>query len=77
VLHKGRLLVNEIGRAHPLTSGSITTAIDRPRSARPRRALCDAGDRRVKKVALRAAGRALITRIFDKHKADLDDAPTA
>lgn len=34
----------------------------------------DAGDRRAKKVALTRSGRALITRIFNKHKVDLDAA---
>src|SRR5882724_5902186 len=54
--------------------GSITTAIDRLEARGLVERSADAGDRRVKKVALTRSGRALITRIFDKHKADLDDA---
>jgi len=74
LLHKGPMLVNEIGRRIQLTSGSITTAIDRLEARGLVERSADAGDRRVKKVALTRSGRALITRIFDKHKADLDDA---
>src|SRR3954468_13967288 len=74
LLHKGPMLVNEIGRRIELTSGSVTTAIDRLEARGLVERSADAGDRRVKKVALTRSGRALITRIFDKHKADLDDA---
>jgi len=74
LLHKGPMLVNEIGRRIQLTSGSITTAIDRLEARGLVERSADAGDRRVKKVALTRSGRAVITHIFDKHKADLDDA---
>src|SRR5207253_9550195 len=74
LLDKGPMLVNGIGRRSQLTSGSITTAIDRLDARGLVERSADAGDRRVKKVALTRSGRALITRIFDKHKADLDDA---
>jgi MarR family 2-MHQ and catechol resistance regulon transcriptional repressor len=50
LLHKGPMLVNEIGRRIELTSGSITTAVDRlearglvERSRRCRRSPCQAG----------------------------------
>src|SRR5881628_2178516 len=56
LLHKGPMLVNEIGRRIELTSGSITTAAD---------------DRRAKQVSLTRSGRTLITRIFDRHRAVL------
>ena len=71
LLHKGPMLVNEIGRRIQLTSGSITTAVDRLEARGLVERSADPGDRRVKKVALTRSGRALITRIFDKHKADL------
>src|SRR6266478_3026539 len=74
LLHKGSQSVSEIGRRIELTSGSITTAIDRLEQRGLVERSADAGDRRVKKVALTRSGSALITRIFDKHKADLDDA---
>src|SRR5882672_7225881 len=68
------IAANEIGRRIQLTSGSITAAIDRLEARGLVERSADAGDRRVKKVALTRSGRALITRNFDKHKADLDDA---
>ena len=74
LLHKGPMLVNEIGRRIQLTSGSITSAIDRLQARGLVERSADAADRRAKKVALTRSGRALITRIFDKHKTDLDDA---
>jgi len=74
LLHKGPMLVNEIGRRIQLTSGSITTAVDRLEARGLIERSADAGDRRAKKVSLTRSGHALIRRIFDKHKADLDAA---
>jgi MarR family 2-MHQ and catechol resistance regulon transcriptional repressor len=74
LLHKGPMLINEIGRRIQLTSGSITTAIDRLEARGLVERSADATDRRAKKVALTRSGRALITRIFGKHQTDLDDA---
>jgi MarR family transcriptional regulator, 2-MHQ and catechol-resistance regulon repressor len=72
LLHKGPLPVNTIGRNVMLTSGSITTAVDRlekkeyvVRQACPK-------DRRVTYVALTAAGRALIQRVFKTHANKLE-----
>jgi MarR family 2-MHQ and catechol resistance regulon transcriptional repressor len=66
------MLINEIGRRIELTSGSITTAIDRLEARGLVERAADAEDRRAKQVALTRSGRALITRIFEQHKADLD-----
>ena len=72
LLHKGQLPVNTIGRNVMLTSGSITTAIDRLEKKRfVRRQACPK-DRRVTYVALTATGRALIRRIFDAHAGQLE-----
>jgi MarR family transcriptional regulator, 2-MHQ and catechol-resistance regulon repressor len=72
LLHKGRLPVNTIGRNVMLTSGSITTAIDRLEKKRfVRRQACPK-DRRVTYVTLTAAGRALIRRVFDAHASQLE-----
>ena len=72
LLHKGPLPVNTIGRNVMLTSGSITTAIDRLEKKRfVRRQACPK-DRRVTYVALTATGRALIRRIFDTHARQLE-----
>ena len=72
LLHKGALPVNVIGRKVLLTTGSITTAVDRL----VRRGLvvreADADDRRVRRVALTAEGRRLISAAFARHAADLD-----
>jgi len=74
LLHKGPMLVNEIGRRIHLTSGSITTAVDRLEERGLVERSADASDRRAKQVSLTRTGRALITKIFDTHKATLDAA---
>ena len=74
LLHKGPMLVNEIGRRIDLTSGSITTAVDRLETRGLVERSADANDRRAKQVSLTRAGRALITRIFDRHKTVVDAA---
>ena len=67
LLHKGPLPVNTIGRQVMLTSGSITTAIDRLEEKRlVRREACP-NDRRVTYVTLTAEGRTLIRRVFKVH----------
>ena len=72
LLHKGPQLVNYIGRRIGLTSGSITSAVDRlekrglvARGADPR-------DRRACVVRLTATGDALIREVFAAHKAAID-----
>jgi MarR family transcriptional regulator, 2-MHQ and catechol-resistance regulon repressor len=74
LLHKGPLPVNTIGRKIMLTSGSITTAIDRLEKKRfVRRQRCPK-DRRVTFVQLTATGRRLIERIFKVHSEHLEKA---
>lgn len=72
LLHKGAQPVNVVGRRVLLTTGSITTAVDRL----VRRGLVvregDPDDRRVRRVALTGEGRALIASAFARHAADLD-----
>ena len=72
LLHRGALPVNAIGRKLLLTSGSITTCVDRL----ARRGLVarrdDPDDRRVRRVELTPAGRALIEPAFARHAADLE-----
>lgn len=72
--HKGPLLVSELGRIVQLTSGSITTAIDRLESQQLVERSADASDRRARIVTLTRDGRALITKIFGQHSANLDAA---
>jgi MarR family transcriptional regulator, 2-MHQ and catechol-resistance regulon repressor len=72
LLHKGPLPVNAIGRNVMLTSGSITTAIDRLERKRfVRRQACP-NDRRVTYVTLTTTGRTLIRRVFSAHACKLE-----
>ena len=59
LLHKGPMLVNEIGRRIELTSGSITTAVDRLEARGLVERSADADDRRAKQVSLTRSGRTL------------------
>jgi MarR family transcriptional regulator, 2-MHQ and catechol-resistance regulon repressor len=72
LLHKGPLPVNTIGRQVMLTSGSITTAIDRLEKKRLVRRRACPKDRRVTYVTLTAAGRTLIRRVFKLHAQRLE-----
>lgn len=72
LLHKGSMPVNALGRKLLLTSGSITTAVDRlvakglvGRSDHP-------DDRRVRVVELTREGRRLIVPAFARHEKDLE-----
>lgn len=73
LLHKGPLPVSALGKKVLLTTGSITTAVDRlverglvERTGHPR-------DRRVRLVALTLQGRRLIEPAFARHAADLEE----
>lgn len=74
VLHKGPLPVNVIGRKVDLTTGSITSAVDRleekllvVRKNHPE-------DRRIRVVELTAKGRRLIEKAYAQHKVDMERA---
>ena len=72
LLHKGSLPVNTIGEKVLLTSGSITTAVDRlEKKALVKREKSEL-DGRVVLVHLTDAGRELITRAFEAHSSNLD-----
>ena len=72
LLHKGPLPVNTIGRKVLLTTGSITTAVDRLEARGLVARKSDPADRRVRQVQLTAAGRRLIKAAFAQHAADLE-----
>jgi MarR family transcriptional regulator, 2-MHQ and catechol-resistance regulon repressor len=72
LLHKGPLPVNTIGRHVMLTSGSITTAVDRLENKQLVRRKASPEDRRVTYVALTRAGNTLIRRIFSVHAERLE-----
>ncbi len=77
LLHKGPLPVNTIGKKLLLTSGSITTAVDRLEARGLVRRAEDPNDRRVRLVELTDDGRELIKPAFAQHKRDLDGVASA
>jgi MarR family 2-MHQ and catechol resistance regulon transcriptional repressor len=77
LLHKGPQRVNEIGRRIELTSGSITTAVDRMEKRGLVRRTPDPLDRRASVVELTPEGKALIEHAFREHKAAMDRAAEA
>ena len=74
LLHKGPQSVSEIGRRVDLTSGSITTAIDRLEQRGLVTRAADASDRRARVVHLTREGKARITKEFARHKDAMDRA---
>src|SRR5437879_4868113 len=72
LLHKGPQPVNEIGRRVELTSGAITTAVDRLESLGLVTREAHPTDRRARIVRLTAAGEKQAARIFAGHKAVMD-----
>jgi MarR family 2-MHQ and catechol resistance regulon transcriptional repressor len=74
LLHKGPTPVNEIGRKVHLTSGSITTAVDRLERKGMVERRNDPEDRRARVVHLTASGRKLISCAFADHERALERA---
>ncbi len=74
LLHKGPLPVNAIGSLIRLTSGSITTAVDRMESKGLVERRNDPGDRRTRVVYLTASGRNLISCAFADHVQAMEGA---
>ena len=72
LLHKGPLPVSVLGRKQLLTSGSITTAVDRLVARALVQRTNDSGDRRIRLVELTAEGGRLIRPAYARHAADLD-----
>src|SRR5438093_3015202 len=75
--HKGPQPVNEIGRRVELTSGAITTAVDRLESRGLVTRETHPSDRRARIVRLTAAGEEKAAKIFVGHKAAMDVAASA
>ena len=72
LLHKGPQPVNEIGRRIALTSGAITTAVDRLESSGFVTRGPHPTDRRARVVHLTARGKEHAARIFAVHKTAMD-----
>ncbi len=73
LLHKGPLLVSALGTKVLLTSGSITTAVDRLENQGLVERHDDPSDRRARVVHLTAKGQKLISKAFEQHSDDIDD----
>lgn len=74
LLHKGAQPVNEIGRRIGLTSGAITTAVDRLESCALVTREAHPSDRRARVVRLTARGREQAAKVFALHKTAMDSA---
>src|SRR5438876_5411856 len=72
LLHKGPHPVNEIGRRIELTSGAITTAVDRLESRGLVTREAHASDRRARVVRFTAAGEQQAASVFTRHKVAMD-----
>lgn len=77
LLHRGPQPINEIGRRINLTSGAITTAIDRLEDRGLVRRDAHETDRRARVVCLTPQGKAQATKLFAAHKAVMDAAANA
>lgn len=74
LLHKGPLPVNVIGHKVDLTTGSITSAVDRLEEKSLVVRKNHPEDRRIRVVELTAKGRRLIERAYGRHKLDMEKA---
>jgi len=71
LLHKGPLPINEIGKKILLTSGSITTAVDRLEDKGLVERRAHGTDRRAKVVHFTKDGKKLISRVYSDHAVDM------
>ena len=74
LLHKGPLPVNVIGQKVDLTTGSITSAIDRLEEKGLVLRKNHPDDRRIRVVELTAKGRRLIEKAYAQHQLDMEEA---
>lgn len=74
LLHKGPLPVNIIGHKVDLTTGSITSAVDRLEEKSLVVRKNHGEDRRIRVVELTAKGRQLIQKAYEQHRHDMEQA---
>jgi MarR family transcriptional regulator, 2-MHQ and catechol-resistance regulon repressor len=74
LLHKGPLPVNVIGEKVELTTGSITTAVDRMEAKWLVVRKNHSEDRRIRLVELTSKGRRLIEKAYAQHEVDMERA---
>jgi MarR family 2-MHQ and catechol resistance regulon transcriptional repressor len=77
LLHKGPQPVNEIGRRVELTSGAITTAVDRLESRGLVTREAHETDRRARIVRLTPRGKESAAKVFGSHRKAMDVAANA
>ncbi|HJP90658.1 MAG TPA: MarR family transcriptional regulator [Pyrinomonadaceae bacterium] len=77
LFHKGPLPVNEIGKKVLLTSGSITTAVDRLETKGLVERRSHGTDRRARVVHLTKEGRKMIAKAYADHAADMERLASA
>jgi MarR family 2-MHQ and catechol resistance regulon transcriptional repressor len=77
LLHRGQQPVNTIGRRVDLTSGAITSAVDRLEAQDLVVRTADAEDRRTRFVSLTPKGTALIRKVFGVHKRAMERATSS
>ena len=73
LLHKGPQLINVLGKKVLLTSGSITTAVDRLEAKKLVTRIRDPQDLRARVVQLTPKGRRVIESAFIRHAADMEE----
>lgn len=74
LLHKGSLSIKDLGAKVLLTSGSITTAVDRLEAKGLVERINDKQDRRSRIVRLTVTGRKVIKKAFAEHKLAMERA---
>lgn len=74
LLHKGPLAVNALGKKILITSGSMTTAVDRLQAQGLVVRQSSPSDRRARVLHLTSKGTKLIERLFDEHARDMEQA---
>ncbi len=74
LLHKGPQKVSDIGRRVGLTSGAITSAVDRSEAQGLVARSFDAGDRRSRVVKLTPRGKTRIEKAFACHSEAMEEA---
>ncbi|MEG9437021.1 MarR family transcriptional regulator [Edaphobacter sp. HDX4] len=74
LLHKGQLTVKQLGEKVLLTSGSMTTAVDRLEARGLVTRHDDATDRRARIIQLTPDGRKLIECAFTRHREQMEAA---
>lgn len=77
LLHKGPQPVNTIGKKVMLTSGSITSAIDRLEAKELVRRTPHPTDQRARLVELTSKGHSLIECAFRRHRLDMEETAAA